>query len=340
MTELRQADVAGALALVAEMAALDSVEEFPRHVLPRLRTLLRADITSFTHAGTDGAPVWTWDPDTAVAQELGEQMEVFAQDHPVLRRFVETGDTRATRVTDVIGLRDFQRLEIYDLCFRPLAARYQLAAGIALESPVPSGFGFTRENADFTERERTLLDLVRPHLARAYGQIVARGEARQRAEALERGLEADGVGLATVRGGRLVPLSGQASALLDRWFGAAEPPLPAPAQPVVVAGPSARLRLRLVGGDPVLVLLDEQRFGLDESRAHALGLTARETEILGLVARGLSDAEIARELFLSVRTIGKHLEHVYRKLGVATRDGAVAAVNSGSERAGRARDAV
>ena len=43
-----------------------------------------------------------------------------------------------------------------------------------------------------------------------------------------------------------------------------------------------------------------------------------------LAARGLGDAQIAAELFVSVRTVGKHLEHVYDRLGVRTRAAAAA----------------
>jgi DNA-binding NarL/FixJ family response regulator len=49
------------------------------------------------------------------------------------------------------------------------------------------------------------------------------------------------------------------------------------------------------------------------------GLTAREVDVLRLVAAGLSDAEAADQLFLSVRTINAHLRSVYRKLGVRSR---------------------
>lgn len=63
---------------------------------------------------------------------------------------------------------------------------------------------------------------------------------------------------------------------------------------------------------------------LDEARLRALGLTAREGEILALVARGRRNAEIARTLVVSVRTVEKHLEQLYRKLGVSSRVEAVA----------------
>jgi DNA-binding NarL/FixJ family response regulator len=49
------------------------------------------------------------------------------------------------------------------------------------------------------------------------------------------------------------------------------------------------------------------------------GLTAREVDVLRLVARGLSDAEAASSLFVSVRTVNAHLRSIYRKVGVHSR---------------------
>ncbi len=49
------------------------------------------------------------------------------------------------------------------------------------------------------------------------------------------------------------------------------------------------------------------------------GLTAREVDVLRLVAVGLSDAEVAKRLFLSVRTVNAHLRSIYRKAGVRSR---------------------
>ena len=49
------------------------------------------------------------------------------------------------------------------------------------------------------------------------------------------------------------------------------------------------------------------------------GLTRRETEVLGWVARGKSNAEIAATLSIAPGTVKKHLDHIYAKLGVSTR---------------------
>jgi DNA-binding CsgD family transcriptional regulator len=58
----------------------------------------------------------------------------------------------------------------------------------------------------------------------------------------------------------------------------------------------------------------------------SLGLTAREAEVLGWVARGKTNAEIAAELFISPQTVRKHLENIFEKLGVRTRTAAAARV--------------
>ena len=53
-------------------------------------------------------------------------------------------------------------------------------------------------------------------------------------------------------------------------------------------------------------------------------LSAREVEVLRLVAAGQSNADIARGLFLSAATVKSHLVHVYTKLDVGSRTGAIA----------------
>jgi predicted ATPase/DNA-binding CsgD family transcriptional regulator len=55
---------------------------------------------------------------------------------------------------------------------------------------------------------------------------------------------------------------------------------------------------------------------------HPGGLTRREVEVLRLVATGLTDAQVAERLVLSVRTIHSHVRSIYRKLGVSSRTAA------------------
>jgi DNA-binding NarL/FixJ family response regulator len=55
-----------------------------------------------------------------------------------------------------------------------------------------------------------------------------------------------------------------------------------------------------------------------------VALSPRESEILGLMSEGLGQAEIARKLVLSPKTVGTHIQHILSKLGVHSRAQAVA----------------
>ena len=55
------------------------------------------------------------------------------------------------------------------------------------------------------------------------------------------------------------------------------------------------------------------------TRANPAGLTPREVEVLALVGTGMTNAEIARELVVSAKTVDHHVSSVLAKLGVATR---------------------
>jgi HD-GYP domain-containing protein (c-di-GMP phosphodiesterase class II) len=76
-------------------------------------------------------------------------------------------------------------------------------------------------------------------------------------------------------------------------------------------------RLDHVATDAVLAAAGHAR---SRSRAGGpAGLTARESDVLGLLSHGLSNKAIARQLGISPKTVGNHVEHVYTKLGVSNR---------------------
>ena len=59
-----------------------------------------------------------------------------------------------------------------------------------------------------------------------------------------------------------------------------------------------------------------------ESATYPAGLTAREVQVLRLVAQGLTNAQIAGQLVLSHHTVNNHVRSILSKLGVASRSGA------------------
>jgi LuxR family transcriptional regulator, maltose regulon positive regulatory protein len=108
------------------------------------------------------------------------------------------------------------------------------------------------------------------------------------------------------------------------------------------AGPTGLFRLFVDEGDPLRALLQELKPRLtDEAltgyvnrllaalgggpvhpktgEKHAALLSARELEVLRLLAAGLSYEEIGRQLFLSLNTVQFHVKNIYGKLGVNKR---------------------
>jgi DNA-binding NarL/FixJ family response regulator len=77
----------------------------------------------------------------------------------------------------------------------------------------------------------------------------------------------------------------------------------------------ATLRQALEGNIHTTVGIEEG----EKAGAKALGLTERELTILGALARGLSNDEIAKEFWVAPQTVKFHLTNIYRKLGVKNR---------------------
>jgi NarL family two-component system response regulator LiaR len=94
-------------------------------------------------------------------------------------------------------------------------------------------------------------------------------------------------------------------AILGIWLGLK---LTGTQQKIVVKG------VRVPGGDPFLP---------DEKKREDLGITRRELEILELIARGMSNREIAEKLFVSENTVKTHSSRVFDKLGAKRRTQAV-----------------
>ena len=71
--------------------------------------------------------------------------------------------------------------------------------------------------------------------------------------------------------------------------------------------------------------------GADESH----GLSAREAEVMSLIADGQTNGEIAARLFLAEKTVKNHVRRIYSKLGVGSRPAAIAYWRDAREHAHR-----
>jgi DNA-binding CsgD family transcriptional regulator len=320
---LPAADLEQGLALVDDWHRAGSLDELAECAVVGLRRLIPADGVGWNEIDVAGREIRIIvDPPDYLAPPL-EALARLIHQNPIVTYTMASGDGGAVAFSDFLSVREYHRRELYGEFYRPLGVEDQLACVLQVGSPLV-GVAFNRGARSFRERDRALLNVLRPHLRNAYDHVSAQAVAQERLEALERGLEQAGRTVAIVRGGRVDALSERGRRLLAHWFGDRPPPLPAPGERLVVEHPDRRLELRLAAGRPPLLLLDETRLEPDPQRARALGLTRREAEILALAARGLDNPSIASELGTSVRTVHKHLENAFRKLAVRDRRAAVA----------------
>jgi NarL family two-component system response regulator LiaR len=94
----------------------------------------------------------------------------------------------------------------------------------------------------------------------------------------------------------------------------------------IFAGVGIWLGVRLTRSEPKVVIQQvaaPSAFVADPKRRGELGITPRELEILGLVAEGLSNREIAEQLFVSENTVKTHCSRAFDKLGARRRTQAV-----------------
>ncbi len=85
---------------------------------------------------------------------------------------------------------------------------------------------------------------------------------------------------------------------------------------------AARAVFERLGAAPDLARVDAEADGTPAR--HPAGLTAREVQVLRLVAAGKTNRAIARELFLSEKTVDRHVSNIFNKISVPSRAAATA----------------
>lgn len=172
-----------------------------------------------------------------------------------------------------------------------------------------------------TDRERMRLHvyfveriLQRPEPLRRIGLLAATHHERMDGSGYHRGIS-----------GAMLTTSARVLAAADAFHAMTQP---RPYRAAMTHEDAARqLRADADAGrlDPVATDAVLAAAGQPTSRSRAggpAGLTTRETEVLGLLAQGLSNKAIAAELGISRKTVGNHVEHIYTKLDVTNRAGA------------------
>jgi DNA-binding CsgD family transcriptional regulator len=251
---LAQSDLEAILRFLADADASGAEEAYGPAVLEHLRALIPCDHVG--HEQADVAARRFTDPE-APLYETEDAVYWALGPCSITEYRLRTGDVSAVRMSDLISCRRYHEQPLYNEYFAPRGIDHFLELGLSTVAASYRSLVLYRgsDAPDFSERERTILETLRPHL---------------------RAREARATLMALVAG-----------------------------------------RLRTLD---------------DRGEADDLQLTAREREVVAMVAAGKTNAQIASELWISPATVKKHLENTYLKLGVGNRAAAASRVQAGAER--------
>jgi DNA-binding CsgD family transcriptional regulator len=351
--------MAAVLDVLRDLYAQQDVAGFAERVVAALPRLIATDIASFNevdpatgHYRTVVAPVG--------ADRFPGSEDVFARhvrEHPYITHIRRFEDGRAHALSEFVLASHFRGTAIYNEYYRRIGTEHQLAVALPGASPWIRGVALSRRRREYSARERHLLTTLGPHLVQAYRTAEALEQAHgghlDKAAAADGGDPSTGPGSAEVLllspAGRLQFATPRARRWLVAYFGvsadrdgrvpavladwmrsrrrAPDDPagMPAPRVPLVVSRNGGALEIRSVECSPAALVVRERRAPAAGTLA-ALGLSLRETEVLGWVVEGKTNGEIGAILGTRPRTVAKHLERIFRKLGVETRTAAAATV--------------
>src|SRR5262249_24980980 len=87
---------------------------------------------------------------------------------PVTSHRLRTGDASAVNICDFLNRAQFRRLPLYNEVLRLLRVEHELGVALSVGPVSSTAVALYRATRDFTERDRLLLDVLRPHLAQAH----------------------------------------------------------------------------------------------------------------------------------------------------------------------------
>jgi DNA-binding CsgD family transcriptional regulator len=347
MVILTNDDYTSILEVLATLRAPQSREELARQAIPQLAKLLASDITSYNEVNPIAREVTGFiEPDEFDLTALAATLERFMHDHPVILHHQMTGDGEALRISDFISQRELHDTGLYQELYRPMGVEYQISLTLPTRRPLIAALVFNRKHIDFSERDRAVLNILRPHLVTAFDAARFTSRLQKNIERHHGVLENLPDGIVVLNGscridlwtqkarlwlGKYFPGTARTSGVLPdeiaAWLRQQASPgtdLFSPSSVFIKILRNDQLNIRLISSADVgrMLVMSETCPEKSAKPLESLGLTTRQAEVLLHVSQGCANVQIAQRLKISVRTVHKHLESIFKILKVNSRTAA------------------
>jgi DNA-binding CsgD family transcriptional regulator len=326
---------------------------FPARLVAALGRCVACDTVAYVRVepGASSFDLTAWPQDAFDHLDRHEAFALHARDHPLVNHFRNARDARAWSPYDLVTPEAFRQTALYRKVYQPRGIEYQLMMLLANPAPGTHAIVLNRSGEDFSEEERQALELLWPHIIQALRNV--RSLSRLGESGAVKSLM-EGRGIVVLDRNCSVELCTEQARLWLAHYcsetflrGKIELPekvakwvadqladtTPARAipqrdrlEPLTLPRGDNFLTIRMIadtGRGQHLLVLEEETLNSPPVALESLGLTEREAEVLAWVAQGKSNPEVAIILGMSARTVQKHMEHVFEKLGVESRTAAI-----------------
>lgn len=363
METLSHLDLQALNRAIGEIYAARDMESYYRAVFTSIQSVIPSEYASFTdlRKKTNHIMKLTMSSDARqnVTIKLKPVLDEHFFSHPLMSsRF----SNNVAKVSDFVSKNQFKGTALYTDYYRHMEIDAQITFSVPVSQELISHVTLSRNGKDFSERDRLILTLLRSHLITALRNVIELEKVRLERDLLQRGEQVAQKGAVLFEpGGMVLCITAFAFDLLAKFFGVKV--IAGESMPEVLrrwlqdgtdygtlaTGRSAdgvvccvdrnqlniikddgcllaKLAKDVLTGDLMLFLVETPTMELQLEKMGKYGLSQRESEVVVWLTRGKTNPEVAIILGISKRTVEKHLEKIYEKLGVETRAAAVEVV--------------
>jgi DNA-binding CsgD family transcriptional regulator len=345
MVELTASDLEGVLLAAQLVGTAQDPSEFSQLATEQVARLLPSEVVTFNEIDPANGQLNFLSIPSSYPYPPGVEQDLIAlaDQHPLIHYHVHSSDGSAKKISDFWSQAEFHASALYELVYQPMEVEYQISIALSTLHSNVVAIVANRSHVDFSERDRTVLNTLRPHFAQAWYSARDHHRLRTLLNSTIGALVESDVGL-IVLSDPPQELTAGALATLYRNFGPPTASSPWPLQveqwmlaqrsrfsspdgvklltPLRVEKGGRRMALRYLeelGDSPGAVLLQEQTSRPTPQSLQSLGLSAREAEVTARAISGATNVSIGETMYISPATVKRHLENVYAKLGVKGR---------------------
>lgn len=351
MELLRHRDLSTLLSWSRGLYELEDLEAFPYYAITSIKKAIGADSTIYTEFTLEWQPTDFFSESSDFTRLLSKYkvaLEEYAPEHPLISNYTEQTRHGVYKISDFTTKRQLHRLGIYNNYYRYLGVECQIAFETSVSRKKRCTYVFNRGRRDFCERDRMMLNVMKPYLIQTYRTLSNHVRYKQILSILEKSADSHDEGVVLITSeGKIELYNKKAKEFLEKYFECSSKlkQLPdilenwlnqrlnvgAESKPLLFVNGVKRLVTHLIYDEKTkstALLMKEDDLavigGLDQ-----FNLTQREVDVMSWVSKGKTNQEIGIILCISPRTVQKHLENIYTKLGVETRTAAAMALTAG-----------